>query len=63
MRSLPMNFDPKKYLNPQLDIVEIEEMKEAFDLIDSDNSETIDINELKSALRAIGRTGKTDMLI
>ena len=58
-----MNFDPKKYLNPQLDIVEIEEMKEAFDLIDSDNSETIDINELKSALRAIGMTGKTDMLI
>ena len=53
-----MNFDPKKYVRrPELDVVEIEEMKKAFDLIDSDNSETIDVNELKSALRAIGMTG------
>jgi Ca2+-binding EF-hand superfamily protein len=44
------NFNAKRYERPGLTEDEIEEIKEAFDLFDSDGSGTIDPKELKSAM-------------
>ena len=43
-------FNAKRYERPGLTEDEIEEIKEAFDLFDSDGSGTIDPKELKAAM-------------
>lgn len=47
-------FDPKKYERPGLSSDEIEEIKEAFDLFDTDNSGTISVQELTAAMKSLG---------
>ena len=44
----------KKKAPPKLDPEQIEELKEAFNLFDTDNNGQIDAKELKAALRALG---------
>ena len=41
-------------VKPKLDAEQIEELKEAFNLFDTDNNNLIDAKELKAALRALG---------
>ena len=43
-------FNAKKYERPGLTEDEIEEIKEAFDLFDTDGSGSIDPKELKAAM-------------
>jgi centrin-1 len=52
------NFNAKRYERPGLTEDEIEEIKEAFDLFDSDGSGTIDPKELKSAMQSLGFEAK-----
>jgi Ca2+-binding EF-hand superfamily protein len=47
-------FDPKKFERPGLSADEIEEIKEAFDLFDSDNSGSISVAELTAAMKSLG---------
>lgn len=51
-------FDAKRYERPGLSIDEIEEIKEAFDLFDSDESGSISIKELTAAMRSLGFDAK-----
>ena len=53
-------FNAKKFERPGLTEDEIEEIKEAFDLFDTDGSNTIDAKELKVAMRALGFEPKKD---
>jgi Ca2+-binding EF-hand superfamily protein len=56
-------FDPHKYLDrPGLTVDEIEEIKEAFDLFDTDNSGTIDPKELKAAMQSLGFDSKNQTI-
>merc|ERR1711957_38230 len=50
----PTRFDAEKFARPGLSVDEVEEMKEAFDLFDNDNSGAISVNELTSAMQALG---------
>merc|ERR1711957_577949 len=52
--SKPARFDAEKFARPGLSVDEVEEMKEAFDLFDNDNSGAISVNELTSAMQALG---------
>lgn len=54
----PAAFDAKKYERPGLTEDEILEIKEAFDLFDSDQSGSIDINELKNSMISLGFQAK-----
>merc|ERR1712170_148137 len=47
-------FDAKKYERPGLTSDEVEEIKEAFDLFDSDQSGAISVSELTSAMKSLG---------
>jgi centrin-1 len=47
-------FNPKKYERPGLTEEEIMEIKEAFDLFDTDSSGQIDPKELKEAMNSLG---------
>merc|ERR1712072_622224 len=47
-------FDPKKYERPGLSVDEVEEIKEAFDLFDNDQSGAISVAELTSAMKSLG---------
>lgn len=47
-------FDAKKFERPGLSADEIEEIKEAFDLFDSDESGSISVSELTAAMRSLG---------
>jgi hypothetical protein len=47
-------FNAKKYERPGLTEDEIEEIKEAFDLFDTDGSGAIDPKELKAAMKSLG---------
>lgn len=47
-------FDAKKYERPGLSADEIEEIKEAFDLFDTDGSGTISVAELTAAMKSLG---------
>lgn len=47
-------FDAKKFERPGLSADEIEEIKEAFDLFDSDNSGSISVAELTAAMKSLG---------
>ena len=60
--SAPKVFNPKQYERPGLTEDEIEEIKEAFDLFDSDGSGTIDPSELKSAMQSLGFEAKNQTI-
>merc|ERR1711918_259296 len=47
-------FDAKKYERPGLTVDEVEEIKEAFDLFDTDQSGAISVSELTSAMKSLG---------
>ncbi len=55
-------FDPKKYEKNGLTEDEVMEIKEAFDLFDSDKSGEIDVEELKNALKNLGIDAKNQTL-
>ena len=55
-------FDPKKYEKNGLTEDEVMEIKEAFDLFDSDKSGQIDTEELKAALKNLGIDAKNQTL-
>ena len=55
-------FNPKKYEQNGLTEDEVLEIKEAFDLFDSDHSGTIDTDELKQALSNLGIDAKNQTL-
>merc|ERR1712113_189139 len=50
----PARFNPDNYARPGLSVDEVEEMKEAFDLFDNDNSGAISVNELTAAMKSLG---------
>ena len=54
----PKGFNAKQYERPGLTEDEIEEIKEAFDLFDTDGSGTIDPRELKAAMQSLGFEAK-----
>ena len=56
------DFDPKKYEKNGLTEDEVLEIKEAFDLFDTDKSGEIDTNELKQALKNLGIDAKNQTL-
>jgi centrin-1 len=55
-------FDPKKYEKNGLTEDEVQEIREAFDLFDSDKSGEIDTEELKQALKNLGIDAKNQTL-
>ncbi len=57
-----MKFNPKKYERPGLTEDEIEEIKEAFDLFDTDGSGAIDPKELKAAMQSLGFEAKNQTI-
>ena len=58
----PPAFNAKRYERPGLTEDEIEEIKEAFDLFDTDGSGTIDPKELKSAMESLGFEAKNQTI-
>ncbi len=52
----------KKYERPGLTEDEIEEIKEAFDLFDTDGSGSIDPKELKAAMQSLGFEAKNQTI-
>merc|ERR1711862_620359 len=52
----------RKYERPGLKQDEIEEIKEAFDLFDTDQSGEIDLKELKAAMQSLGYESKNDTI-
>merc|ERR1712202_28580 len=61
-RNKNRGFNPKKYERPGLSEDEIEEIKEAFDLFDTDGSGTIDPKELKAAMQSLGFEAKNQTI-
>jgi Ca2+-binding EF-hand superfamily protein len=55
-------FSAKRYERPGLTEDEIEEIKEAFDLFDTDGSGTIDPKELMAAMRSLGFEAKSQTI-
>ena len=55
-------WNPKKYEKNGLTEDEVNEIKEAFDLFDSDKSGEIDVDELKQALKNLGIDAKNQTL-
>jgi len=55
-------FNANKYLRPGLTEDEIEEMKEAFDLFDTDGSGSIDPKELRAAMQSLGFEAKNQTI-
>lgn len=55
-------FDASRYERPGLTTDEIEEIKEAFDLFDSDGSGTIDPKELTEAMISLGFEAKNQTI-
>merc|ERR550534_613242 len=56
------NFNARKYERPGLKQDEIEEIKEAFDLFDTDQSGNIDLRELKAAMQSLGYESKNETI-
>ncbi len=56
------NFNAKRYERPGLTEDEIEEIKEAFDLFDTDGSGSIDPKELKAAMTSLGFDAKNQTI-
>merc|ERR1711948_230638 len=50
----PARFNAENFARPGLSVDEVEEMKEAFDLFDNDNSGAISVNELTAAMKSLG---------
>ncbi|CAK0857353.1 unnamed protein product [Prorocentrum cordatum] len=61
-RTKHQNFQARKYERPGLKQDEIEEIKEAFDLFDTDQSGEIDLKELKAAMASLGYESKNDTI-
>lgn len=61
-RAIGGNFQARKYERPGLKQDEIEEIKEAFDLFDTDQSGAIDLLELKSAMQSLGYESKNETI-
>ena len=57
-----LQFNPKNYTKNGLTEDEVMEIKEAFDLFDSNKSGTIDTEELKQALNSLGIDAKNQTL-
>ena len=55
-------FQANKYLRPGLTEDEIEEIKEAFDLFDTDGSGSIDPKELRAAMQSLGFEAKNQTI-
>ena len=55
-------YDLHRYERPGLTEDEIEEIKEAFDLFDTDGSGTIDPKELKAAMQSLGFEAKNQTI-
>ena len=51
-----------RYARPGLTEDEVEEIKEAFDLFDTDGSGTIDPKELKAAMQSLGFEAKNQTI-
>ena len=58
----PEKFRAHKYERPGLGEDEIEEIKEAFDLFDTDGSGTIDPKELRAAMQSLGFEAKNQTI-
>jgi len=56
------NFNARLYERPGLKQDEIEEIKEAFDLFDTDQSGEIDPKELKAAMQSLGYESKNETI-
>jgi len=56
------NFQARNFERPGLKQDEIEEIKEAFDLFDTDQSGEIDLKELKAAMQSLGYESKNDTI-
>ena len=55
-------FNANKYIRPGLTEDEIEEIKEAFDLFDTDGSGSIDPKELRTAMQSLGFEAKNQTI-
>ena len=55
-------FNANKYIRPGLTEDEIEEIKEAFDLFDTDGSGAIDPKELRAAMQSLGFEAKNQTI-
>ena len=55
-------FNANKYIRPGLTEDEIEEIKEAFDLFDTDGSGSIDPKELRAAMQSLGFEAKNQTI-
>ena len=62
MASRAAKFQANKYLRPGLTEDEIEEIKEAFDLFDTDGSGSIDPRELRAAMQSLGFEAKNQTI-
>lgn len=56
-------FNPKLYLKPGVKEEEIVGLKEAFDIFDADKSGSIDIQEFKNAITALGLEKSSEKLL
>jgi centrin-1 len=61
-RTSKPKFNANKYLRPGLTEDEIEEIKEAFDLFDTDGSGSIDPKELRAAMQSLGFEAKNQTI-
>ena len=61
-RTTKPKLNANKYLRPGLTEDEIEEIKEAFDLFDTDGSGTIDPKELRAATQSLGFEAKNQTI-
>merc|ERR1719214_71247 len=55
-------FNARQYERPGLKQDEIEEIKEAFDLFDTDQSGEVDLKELRSAMQSLGYESKNETI-
>ena len=60
--SKPKGFNAAQYLRPGLTEDEILEIKEAFDLFDTDGGGSIDPKELKAAMTSLGFEAKNQTI-
>ena len=61
-RAPKTKFNANKYIRPGLTEDEIEEIKEAFDLFDTDGSGAIDPKELRAAMQSLGFEAKNQTI-
>jgi Ca2+-binding EF-hand superfamily protein len=48
------SFDASKYVNKNMDIEDVNKLKEVFDLFDYDHSGQISIEEIQDTIKALG---------